>query len=561
MTIIRENCDRATLETLLESLLQQQQAPTIVERFATAPKSPTESGNRYRALIPTSRPQQSEQYAFEVDLDLCSGCGACVAACHQMNGLLPDELWRKTGTLIGGTDLQPAVLQPVTTACHHCLEPACLYGCPAAAYEKDPLTGIVRHRDDCCIGCQYCTLTCPYDVPVYNHSLGIVRKCDMCHDRLTAGTAPACAEACPHDAIRIRLVDHDQVRDECESGFMLPGAPDSRNTLPTTLFRSSRPWPNNTLPSDYFSLRTQQGHWSLAVMLVLTQMSVGAFTVESVRHLNWFRAGSDVAADVQPLHLAVALFLGLLGLISAVFHLGRPLRAWRAWLGWRTSWLSREIIAFTMFSGLASAYASISWMPILRESFGSRGVDTLHAAATITGLGAVWTSVMIYVATRRPLWTLRRTGIDFASTTVVLGLAVWLLISTAGTLVGKADANHRSLAGLLLAAVAMRLGWEASLLCHLRDPTFTPRRRAALLLVGPLSMQLLQRFFLAGVGGIVLPLVLLAEPTTAGGHYEPYFTVIVALLSFSSLTVSELLSRHLFFVTSVAPRMPGVSHG
>ena len=57
------------------------------------------------------------------------------------------------------------VLQHVTTACHHCLDPACLNACPVDAYEKDPVTGIVRHLDDQCFGCQYCTLACPYDAP------------------------------------------------------------------------------------------------------------------------------------------------------------------------------------------------------------------------------------------------------------------------------------------------------------------------------------------------------------------------------------------------------------
>ena len=72
--------------------------------------------------------------------------------------------------------------QTVTTACHHCVEPACLEGCPVLAYEKDAETGIVRHLDDQCIGCQYCVLKCPYDVPKYSAKRGIVRKCDMCYD-------------------------------------------------------------------------------------------------------------------------------------------------------------------------------------------------------------------------------------------------------------------------------------------------------------------------------------------------------------------------------------------
>ena len=67
------------------------------------------------------------------------------------------------------------------------------------AYEKDPVTGIVRHLDDQCIGCSYCILKCPYDVPKYSRARGIVRKCDMCHSRLarrrSAGLRPGLPDA------------------------------------------------------------------------------------------------------------------------------------------------------------------------------------------------------------------------------------------------------------------------------------------------------------------------------------------------------------------------------
>ena len=116
-------------------------------------------------------------------------------------------------------------LQHVTTACHHCLDPACLTGCPVKAYDKDPETGIVRHFDDQCIGCQYCVFMCPYDVPQYSRTKGIVRKCDMCHDRLAVGEAPACVQSCPNQAIRIRTVSVESVVEQCETGqFLADGA-------------------------------------------------------------------------------------------------------------------------------------------------------------------------------------------------------------------------------------------------------------------------------------------------------------------------------------------------
>ena len=193
--------------TLIDELLAEQQQLTAVERFARnhqISNSPAQA-RYYESLIPLAKPRPGEQYAFAVDLDACTGCKACVSACHSLNGLDEDETWRNVGLLRGGTPGEP-YQQVVTSACHHCVDPACLNGCPVLAYEKDPVTGIVRHLDDQCIGCQYCILKCPYDVPQYSARRGIVRKCDMCHARLASDEAPACVQACPSAAISIQLV-------------------------------------------------------------------------------------------------------------------------------------------------------------------------------------------------------------------------------------------------------------------------------------------------------------------------------------------------------------------
>ena len=198
---------------LVDRLLQEQAELTAVERFAQRHET-AESPARakyYHELIPLSRPGPNEQYAFRVDLDSCSGCKACVAACHEQNGLDEEETWREVGLLVG-TDADFPILQHVTTACHHCLEPGCLAGCPVRAYDKDPATGIVRHLDDQCIGCQYCVWTCPYEVPRFNSAKGIVRKCDMCQQRLAVDEAPACVQSCPSQAISIELVRIDEAR-------------------------------------------------------------------------------------------------------------------------------------------------------------------------------------------------------------------------------------------------------------------------------------------------------------------------------------------------------------
>ncbi len=94
-------------------------------------------------------------------------------------------------------------------SCNHCIDPECLRGCPTNSYIKLD-NGIIFHDDYVCIGCQYCTWNCPYEVPVFNPNRGIVTKCHMCVDKLEAGQTPACVQACPGGAIEIETVNVEQ---------------------------------------------------------------------------------------------------------------------------------------------------------------------------------------------------------------------------------------------------------------------------------------------------------------------------------------------------------------
>ena len=191
----------------------------------------------------------------------------------------------------------------MTSACHHCLDPACLSACPVDAYEKDPVTGIVKHLDDQCFGCQYCTLACPYDVPKFHAGKGIVRKCDMCGDRLRAGEAPACVQACPHEAIRIRVVDRGGRPARAEAGEFLPAAFDPSYTQPTTVYRVA---PRRRPPAGRRVSRVEpeHAHTPLVVMLVLTQLSVGGFLVELIARLGGFGA-RRIACRISGLSLGL----------------------------------------------------------------------------------------------------------------------------------------------------------------------------------------------------------------------------------------------------------------
>src|SRR5881628_2151791 len=88
-------------QTIIDNLLEEQQLLTAVARFARRhdPAIEPQQARYYRDLIPFAAPKAGEQYAFDVNLDLCSGCKACVTACHSLNGLAEGETWRSVGVL------------------------------------------------------------------------------------------------------------------------------------------------------------------------------------------------------------------------------------------------------------------------------------------------------------------------------------------------------------------------------------------------------------------------------------------------------------------------------
>ena len=475
---------------------------TAVDQFARA--DPAGDERYYRDLIPLTAPGPGEQYAFEVDLDSCTGCKACVTACHSLNGLDEDESWRSVGLIQSPKSV--GYQQTVTTACHHCVDPACLSGCPVDAYEKDPVTGIVSHLDDQCIGCSYCTLTCPYEVPRFNKERGIVRKCDMCAGRLAAGEAPACVQACPNDAIKISIVS---TRSAVATGSLVPGAPSSAITRPTTTYRTSRPIPDDVIAADHFALRPQHAHPPLAVMLVLTQLAVGALAVEVALHLVG-RPGRGA--------VAVAAATGVLALLASTLHLGRPLYAFRAVLGLGHSWLSREIVAFGAFAALAPAYAITRW-------------PAVGLAAVGAGVAGVGCSVALYAFTKRTYWSAGRTALTF-----VLSAAATGLVTTA--------VARPSLGGAAAALAGVKLLRELAFFRHLRSAPSSDHRRSALLLRGDLWGSVQVRHLLGWLG-----VAFALAPT-------PQATLVAVVL----IVAGELIERNHFFQIAVAPRMPGELH-
>ena len=512
--------------TLIDDLLAEQQKLTAVDRFSRLHETnglPAQA-KYYRDLIPLTKPQPGQQYAFEVDLDKCSGCKACVTACHSLNGLDETETWRSVGLLIND-DWRAPQQQTITTACHHCVEPGCLEGCPVLAYDKDPVTGIVRHLDDQCIGCQYCVMKCPYEVPQYSKKRGIVRKCDMCANRLAVGEAPACVQACPHEAIKITLFETKSAIGNRQSAIntFLPDSPDPRITLPTTRYKSTKPLPAGLLAADHARVSPAHSHLPLVFMLVLTQLAVGTSV-------------AAIFSDAAKLLTMVAAGVGAGALGIASLHLGKPLKAWRAFLGWRKSWFSREVIVFGGYVPLAMTAAASFWFAPLAPF---QKLFTLAAAAT--GLLGVACSAMIYVDTQREFWRASQCFGKFLGTTLLLGAATVLAITN--------SANWPVVA-VLLGATVVKLGFENRIFQQLVDVdtfTLTSLNKTARLMTDELGLAARFRVACGIMGGVVLPLFLLANPTATG----------LAAGALVLCVVGELLERYLFF-TAVAPaKMPG----
>ncbi len=501
-----------TLALIDELLAEQSRLQTPVAKFSVAHDSGSQLSALRSQLIPLSKPRPGEQYAFEVELDSCTGCKACVSACHSLNGLDDEETWRDVGILVGGNRVHPFT-QTVTTACHHCADPACLNGCPVLAYEKDPLTGIVRHLDDQCIGCQYCVLKCPYDVPKYSERLGIVRKCDMCHSRLAEGEAPACVQACPTSAIKIVTVitsaptlnpisqTPDPISQTLTASF-LPTAPDPAYTQPTTRYVTAKKLPHNLAPADAATLRPQPAHWPLVVMLTLLPAAVGLQLASLLQlptsHFHWLPTAATA--------------LGGLGLFASVFHLGQPLRAWRIFLGWRKSWLSREALFFGPWFALTALAAGAPF--ILQAS--TFNFHWLPVAAAATGSLGLFCSVMIYVDTRREFWRFAQTAPRFLGTAALFALA---------PVAPRAAAI----------ALALKLAWESR--------TFFFGATSARLQRGPLARAVITRDLL----GLAALILLVATP-----HLVTYWVTLPLLLA------GEIVERYLFFRAVDAPKMPGV---
>ena len=149
------------------------------------------------------------------DITRCIGCRKCEEACNKVNELpAPQtpfddlkvlEQKRRTTpkeyTVVNQFEAEGPTF--VKKQCNHCQEPACASACFVKAFTKTP-EGAVIYNEKVCVGCRYCMIACPFEIPTYEYNEPFtprVMKCTMCHPRISKGLLPGCVEACPTEAL------------------------------------------------------------------------------------------------------------------------------------------------------------------------------------------------------------------------------------------------------------------------------------------------------------------------------------------------------------------------
>jgi len=148
------------------------------------------------------------------DATKCIGCKTCVVACHEANDLPPDT--RRDPRYDAPLDLNDYTKNIIklyraedgeTTSfikaqCMHCVDPACAAACMIGALQKRE-HGIVTWDPNRCIGCRYCQVACPYNVPKFEWDSATPKivKCELCNHLLADGGQPACCRVCPTHAV------------------------------------------------------------------------------------------------------------------------------------------------------------------------------------------------------------------------------------------------------------------------------------------------------------------------------------------------------------------------
>jgi len=207
---------KTVIETKSEGV-QECSRRNFLKLFGAGSAMALMSANPAHAAEVVGRLRKEEANGVLVDTTICVGCRSCEGACNQVNDLpKPDRPFDDDSVLEQHRDTSPSAYTVVNKytlskdveitrkqQCMHCLEPACSSACIIRAMEKRS-NGAVTYRNDLCLGCRYCMVACPYDIPKFEYSKAspLIRKCQFCFERQEQGELPGCVEACPVEALK-----------------------------------------------------------------------------------------------------------------------------------------------------------------------------------------------------------------------------------------------------------------------------------------------------------------------------------------------------------------------
>lgn len=276
----------------------------------------------------------------------CVRCNACSAAC-----ILENHWQARTREIYTLNENVLPGLQVInfSLACNHCEKPACLDSCPSGCYTRDTSTGAIIINQENCMGCRYCQWNCPYDAPKFDSSKKIIEKCTLCYREISIGEIPSCVSACPTGALGFG---------ELPGIRMNPEWFPETSLNPSILITSDAGQEFRMIPEDKFEnpekkvMHEKQKSYETSLMIFSFLCVISVSIV--------------IASLMKGTYPDFYLLLSFCSVaaISAVFHPGKPFRAWRSLNNLRSSPLSREILFFLLFSG-ASLPAALFKMPVL----------------------------------------------------------------------------------------------------------------------------------------------------------------------------------------------------
>jgi Fe-S-cluster-containing dehydrogenase component len=164
--------------------------------------------------------QVKSEYVVIIDLNECTGCGACESACNQRNDLPEGKSFIHRLKKENEEDCWCLPVQ-----CQHCQDAPCEDVCPTRATDHHP-SGVVLVNDKMCVGCKYCAVACPYEARVYDENTGVVNKCWLCLDWVLGGGKPACVQACVKGARIFGRRDDPEIAELLASGRPQPLHPE-----------------------------------------------------------------------------------------------------------------------------------------------------------------------------------------------------------------------------------------------------------------------------------------------------------------------------------------------